>query len=115
MTSRQPPATSPKTAQPVTANHQACNRKRSNPWPQATIEQLSVELEAVHYTSLAAGEPVSSIDFDKMPSDRANIEHLCSEAKKELTVSFSRCLEGIFLQQKTGIAQVESQGLGFRV
>jgi hypothetical protein len=50
-----------------------------------------------------------------MPSDRANIEHLCSEAKKELTVSFSRSLEGIFLQQKTGIAQVKSQGLGFGV
>jgi hypothetical protein len=59
----------------------------------------------MQYVGMGGGEPVSTVDFERMPVDLSITSRLVTESRHELTAAMEKTLEQVWAQHKTLIVE----------
>ena len=59
----------------------------------------------MQYVGLGGGEPVSTVDFERMPVDLSTTSRLVAESRQELSAATEKTLEQVWAQHKTLIVE----------
>jgi hypothetical protein len=62
---------------------------------------FSCQLEVMQYVGMGDGDPVSTVDFERMPVDLSMTSRMVAESRRELISATEKTLEQVWEQHKT--------------
>ena len=67
--------------------------------------RLLCQLEVMQYVGMGGGDPVSTVDFERMPVDRSMTARMVAESRRELISATEKTLDQVWGQHKTLIVE----------